>query len=57
MTIRSRRYLVASGWGAAQLIGPTGLSPEDVLATSMPVSAVGSNAAGQAFVAWGLDPY
>jgi hypothetical protein len=57
VTIQSNRYLAGSGWGGAQLIGTTGLSVDDVLGSlGLPVAAVGSDAAGQCFVAWGIDP-
>jgi hypothetical protein len=57
VTIRSNRFLAGSGWGTPQLIGVTGVTPLEFAGEyATPVSAIGCNAAGMSFTAWGIDP-
>lgn len=51
VTVRSNRYLPATGWGTTQLIATTTTDGYTVY----PVPRVGMNASGQSVVVWGTD--
>jgi hypothetical protein len=51
VTVRSSRYLQASGWGASQLLATMDSTYDGY--TLLPVPRVGVNAGGQSFVVWG----